>query len=175
MDRSSLTTITFLALRCVQLEDELLRLRNLATVDPLTGLYNRRKLEDYLPRVLSSASRRGSPVSFLMLDLDNFKNTNDDLGHKKGDEILFKLAQYLKKVLRASDMSFRYGGDEFVVILPDTDLKWAGIAAVRIAKKVRRAHIKLSIGIGTTLDRADKALYQAKEAGRNCIRVYEEK
>jgi diguanylate cyclase (GGDEF)-like protein/PAS domain S-box-containing protein len=171
-------------------EEEILRLqarlREMAFHDSLTGLYNRHYMEPTLKRELARAAREKYPASFIMIDIDHFKQVNDAFGHKAGDAVLQDLAGLLQKNSRASDIVYRYGGEEFLAVLP----KVKADSALRIAEKWRNNFLKstllleyggvkvtLSCGIaafpehGTTaadlIACADKALYQAKEAGRN--------
>jgi diguanylate cyclase (GGDEF)-like protein len=153
--------------------------------DELTGCGNKRALDASLHREAELSVRHNTPLSILMLDVDHFKHINDTYGHLAGDNVLRDLAATIKKCARQSDLCFRYGGEEFLLILDDTDVN----QAVRIAERIRESvethtylHkgkiIPVTISIGTstftqgeTLDslkeRADKALYTAKEGGRN--------
>ena len=171
--------------------DELLEayalLQQLATVDPLTGLENRRSLMDFSEVQLKLAQRYKSFFSILLIDLDYFKKINDTYGHLIGDEILKNIAKILKESLRNVDHIGRFGGEEFIVILPNTTLK----NAVLVAEKVRDAianfvhnieeqNIQTTVSIGIAsynpldddvnqiIERADHALYTAKSSGRNC-------
>lgn len=174
-------------------EEELLRLqaelREEAIHDPLTGLYNRRYLEATLQRELARAARDGLPLSIFMGDIDFFKRLNDSYGHQAGDEVLRALGNLLLHHARTSDIPCRYGGEEFVVVLPNMPLN----AAQKRAEQVRQdfsnlridfnevqLHATLSIGVasgypshGTTINEligtADKALYEAKQIGRNRV------
>jgi diguanylate cyclase (GGDEF)-like protein len=163
--------------------------------DPLTGLFNRRYLEDTLSRELHRAHRRSSPLGVAMLDLDHFKQFNDEFGHVAGDALLRELGRLLGEKLRKSDISCRYGGEEFVVILPDSSLAdtQRRVEEIRgLIKGVKIRHgdqllgtIGVSAGVagapehGSTaaelLRAADNALYAAKQAGRDRIVVYEAK
>jgi len=162
----------------VRLEEEL---RRQAIHDPLTGLYNRRHLAEVLEREVRRAKRYGRPFTVMIVDLDNFKQVNDRYGHLGGDEVLKKVAQVLQESVRESDLLFRYGGDEFVIVLPETDG-----AARRVAARLRKrlanwtkkqgvddVGLGLSIGVARwtpekplsaedLLRRADAALYRAK-------------
>jgi diguanylate cyclase (GGDEF)-like protein len=170
------------------------RLKDLVDRDPLTGVYNRRRLVDEVNRQLSLARRRGSPLAVLAIDLDRFKPTNDTWGHATGDELLVATAQTLTDELRASDFICRPGGDEFIVLLPDTGGESAQIVAgkvVRALRKIKRSRpggevieLRASIGIATTQDpgwstpaeligAADQALYAAKQAGGDRFAAYE--
>lgn len=160
------------------------RLRDHAQVDGLTGLANREKLDLELARSLSLADRSGQPLAVAMIDLDHFKAINDDYGHLIGDRVLRELAQRLARGVRAMDVLGRWGGEEFLLLCPNTDR--AGAEAV--AEKLRAAvaaepfhpGVSLTISLGVAiaggretpdavLDRADRAMYDAKEAGRNRV------
>ena len=170
-------------------------LRNLAiaelrsATDALTGLPNRRAIEDTLKRMVAQSSRTVSPLSALMCDLDHFKTVNDQFGHGAGDDLLAAVGVALTDVLRTSDFVGRYGGEEFLILLPATGHD----GALEIARRVRLAvadirvptvaqGVTLSIGIAVlpdqavdarTLERAaDRALYAAKNAGRDRIEVF---
>jgi diguanylate cyclase (GGDEF)-like protein/PAS domain S-box-containing protein len=159
--------------------------------DPLTGLYNRRFLEETLRREVARGARSGAPFSIMMLDLDHFKRVNDGFGHDAGDLVLRRVARALQDNTRASDIVCRFGGEEFMVVLPDTDRDGAVARAERILASVRNlqlAHdgnalgsITTSIGLalhprhGETVtalvQSADQALYAAKGAGRDRLMV----
>jgi diguanylate cyclase (GGDEF)-like protein len=166
---------------------ESLRLQSIR--DPLTGLYNRRYLEESLTRELARCGRRALPLSVLMLDVDHFKNFNDTQGHSGGDALLAALGQLFSSRLRGEDIACRYGGEEFTLILPEAD----GVAAERHAEELRLAvsqlsvpfngktlpPITISLGVATypedgvagltLLRKADAALYRAKRTGRNQV------
>jgi diguanylate cyclase (GGDEF)-like protein len=162
------------------------RLQELAIHDPLTGLYNRHYMNETVKRELARAAREKYPVSFVMIDIDRFKRVNDTFGHKAGDAVLQGLSAQLRKNSRVSDILFRYGGEEFLAILPNVRAE----RALQIAEKWRIGFLEstmlleyggakatISCGIaafpthGNTssdlVSVADQALYQAKEAGRN--------
>jgi diguanylate cyclase (GGDEF)-like protein len=161
--------------------------------DPLTGLGSRRALEMTMERDIGLAMRHQYPVSVLVIDIDHFKKINDTLGHAAGDKVLRATARTIQKELRLTDPAFRYGGEEFVVILNKTSLKGSQGLAERIRQHVadnalqitgRNIHVTVSIGIATVepgddmnslFDRADRALYQAKCSGRNRCVVAEPK
>ncbi|MCB2047786.1 MAG: sensor domain-containing diguanylate cyclase [Novosphingobium sp.] len=161
------------------------KLRTQSLRDPLTGLYNRRYMEDALERLVSLAERTGSATSVLMIDLDNFKRLNDENGHAKGDAVLRDVAAQLVASLRPSDVVSRYGGEELVVILPSCGLTDAELKAEILRQRIEsltEAHgieITASIGIATVpetatspvdvIPLADAALYAAKQAGKNRI------
>ena len=163
------------------------KLRTQSLRDPLTGLYNRRYMEDALERYVSLAERTGSPTSVLMIDLDNFKKVNDEHGHAKGDAVLRDVATQLVAGLRPSDVVARYGGEELMVILPGCPLDDARHKAEGLRERIEGladAHgvaISASFGVACVpetssspadvVPMADGALYVAKQAGKNCVRV----
>ncbi len=157
-----------------------------ATTDPLTELLNRRHFYELSDRELDRSHRLKSPLSFVMLDIDFFKKVNDQFGHLVGDTVLIILAKLLKEHLRSVDLCCRYGGEEFVICLPDTNREGARDVAERIriavsqesilASEDSELFISVSLGVATGLEnekveailkRADVALYKAKDAGRN--------
>jgi len=164
------------------LRQALQRLRDEATTDPLTALYNRRFLSDYLPRELMRAWRHGDSVALIMVDLDRFKEVNDTLGHAAGDAVLTRAAAMLARHIRASDVACRYGGEEFALVLPETGAGEAHDRGEEIRRAIEAARNELagvtaSLGIamfpGDAVDAdslvraADAALYAAKQSGRN--------
>jgi diguanylate cyclase (GGDEF)-like protein len=164
------------------------RLEELSQLDPLTNLYNRRHLFSRLEAELARV-RRGHPLALVMLDLDGFKKVNDSLGHQRGDELLKDIADAVRGTTRETDVAGRYGGDEFLVVLPDTDVEQARLVAERLASSVREAGrrfdpahpVTASIGIAvaaparppesaaTLLRLADERAYRAKENGGDCV------
>lgn len=164
-----------------------MQMQNLALTDSLTGCVNRRLLNLQLERDLRLASRLRQPVSLIMIDIDHFKRVNDTYGHKTGDEVLQLTAQVINEDLRGVDTLGRYGGEEFVVILPQADVEGATIMAERIRASIERkqmplvGHVTASLGVATyplhadatdtLLLAADKALYEAKHSGRNRVCV----
>jgi diguanylate cyclase (GGDEF)-like protein len=161
--------------------------KSLAIRDGLTGLYNYRHFWEMLVHEVELSRRYGKPLSMLFLDLDNFKIINDSLGHPQGDVVLKTLAAYLKSAVRQADVVCRYGGEEFVLLLPHTAPKQALILAERLRQRISELTIPLpdqdlqvtvSIGVAglregmsgaDLLDAADAALYRAKQAGRNRV------
>jgi two-component system cell cycle response regulator len=161
----------------------------MAVIDPVTGLYNRHHLDTTLPAAIDSARALGRPLALLMIDLDALKPLNDRWGHAAGDRILRTVAESLQSSARVTDTIARYGGDEIVVVMPDTDLGTARALAaglVRVVSETRIGRIDdgptgvtVSIGMATLEDRdmdaralltrADDALYEAKRAGRNRV------
>lgn len=181
-----------LRMKTLELEQSNRKLNELATHDGLTGAYRRGHIEGELRRQVKALERRPADFSFMLLDIDFFKRVNDRHGHAVGDEVLRRLAVQVQSTLRASDLFGRWGGEEFVVLMPDTDL----LQAVEAAERVRRAMhaltftgegdesfgVTVSIGVAQlqaqeTADqltqRADKALYAAKHGGRDRVMAYE--
>ena len=175
------------------LHEENQKMEDLAMLDPLTKLYNRNKLEEDLQRTIELSNRQGDIASIILMDLDHFKEINDQLGHDVGDQVLTLAASSLTSLLREEDRVYRWGGDEFLILTPQTDLKGATRLAERIIKKFEEmtlpGHhslsdiktISLSLGIAqhfqfeTKADwfkRVDLALYKAKQAGRNRYEVW---
>jgi len=168
-------------------------LRNQSIRDPLTGLYNRRYLEESLNRELHRAKRTGRNVSLVMLDLDHFKQFNDTFGHQGGDILLKEAAEVIKSRVRAGDIACRYGGEEFSLILAEVDTEGAQRCVENIRERIKHLSlhnrgqtlgtVTISAGIAAypsdadssedLIHAADQALYRAKKAGRDCIFVYE--
>jgi len=156
-------------------------LREQAIRDPLTGLFNRRYLEETLAREVARATRGRSTLGVVMLDLDKFKLLNDTLGHTAGDAALREIGHLLRENVRAGDVACRYGGDEFIVVMPDTNLENAGRKAQVLLELFKRAPsgLESSMGVvaypahgamgGDLLKAADAALYRAKQGGGNRI------
>lgn len=162
-----------------QMEEEI---RLAGITDSVTGLYNTRHFYRRLSEEMKRASRSGRPLTVMLFDLDNFKEYNDRAGHVAGDHLLRRIAEIVSTTLRAgSDLAFRYGGDEFVVLLPETDLNRAKRVAVRLRKQVRDiqdAEVSTSIGLAEyrgeaspeeLVRRADRAMYQAKGRGKDRV------
>jgi diguanylate cyclase (GGDEF)-like protein len=165
-------------------------LKELAIRDPLTGLFNRRYLQETLARELSQAVREGQPLSLVMLDVDRFKELNDLYGHQAGDQVLQALSQVLTALTRKGDIVSRYGGDEFLVALVNTPVESAcqrvedwqqSFSAAVIEHEGRRLGTTFSAGVASFPDHAntceqlirlaDVALYQSKASGGNCVLV----
>lgn len=166
-----------------------------ATTDSLTGAYNRRYFDERYKSEFGRAQRQGTPFSLLMLDIDYFKDYNDNYGHPAGDRVLVSVVGAIKRQLnRATDLLMRYGGEEFAVVLPDCDAEGARSVAERLRAAVTDLNIPhkkslvaeyLTLSIGSTsipagvkcdpaclLQTADNALYEAKRSGRNCVRYH---
>jgi diguanylate cyclase (GGDEF)-like protein len=169
------------------------KFKDQATIDFLTGLYNRRAFERQLELAVERARRDRSTFSLILLDVDHFKRVNDLYGHLTGDEVLKQLSKLIKESVRKVDFAARYGGEEFAIILPGTGFEGALSAAWRLKKRIsetlfgppqKPVKITVSMGLGTYrpllglsakefLDRVDRLLYAAKNRGRNLI-VHEE-
>lgn len=170
-------------------------MREQANMDPLTGLYNRRFCKDYARKLMAMARRKNTPLGFIMLDLDHFKNINDVFGHEVGDRILKRFARTVTQSMRETNLTARLGGEEFIILLPDTGAKACQVVAERIRNAVARMNmpqvkekhipaVTVSLGIavypdhGATLEEmlqaSDRALYESKRAGRNRSTLYVE-
>src|SRR6476620_896081 len=164
----------------------------MAITDALTGLHTRRYMESHLGTLAEQASSRGKPLALMMLDIDVFKASNDTYGHDAGDDVLREFAVRIRKSIRGIDLACRYGGEEFVIVMPETDLHVAGMVAERLRRSIagepfsvnkgtKRIEVTISIGLSTlerkgesvadVLKRADTALYRAKHDGRNRVVV----
>jgi len=161
----------------------------MAITDALTGLYNRRYMETHVGTLVDQAVARGKPLSVLILDIDYFKSINDTHGHDAGDDVLQDFAIRIRKSIRGIDLACRYGGEEFVVVMPETDLAVATMVAERLRRRIasepfpiqkgaRMIEVTISIGIAAlgpnddaaaVIKRADQALYRAKRDGRNRV------
>ncbi|MCX5812019.1 MAG: GGDEF domain-containing protein [Proteobacteria bacterium] len=159
------------------------------SVDALTGLHNRYWVDNALKRQFARSLTSGSPLSIIMIDIDHFKKFNDLYGHQFGDSVLYSVAHIMSEHLRPTELIARYGGDQFIIVLPGYNIRKARVIAERVQKEVNKAeplvlsgktlhHPSISIGIaerkkGQTLELliagADSALYMAKTSGRNCI------
>lgn len=175
-----------------QNEERQRELEQLAICDPLTGLYNRRFMDEYLRIHMAMASRQNAPVSFIAIDVDNFKPVNDQYGHEVGDRVLADLGELLRKSTRAADLAVRYGGEEFLVVMTDTGEGGAMTFASRLQNSLRNrsfehagvareTRLTISIGIAVFPDHgdsvrqllrvADDSMYQSKRQGRDRITV----
>lgn len=172
----------------IALREKVGEFAQLSVTDPLTGLLNRRYLKERLAEEINRSDRSGEPLSFLMMDVDEFKSYNDRFGHPEGDEALRIVGSILRQNLRGADVAVRYGGEEFSVMLPATSIDEAEAIAQRIRMHVERTEfprrrVTISIGAATLtpaltnvdalVSGADKALLRAKEMGRNNVQVYD--
>jgi diguanylate cyclase (GGDEF)-like protein len=177
----------YFRLASITLEQEL---EKLANTDSLTGLYNRRRMQKMLEMQLSLSSRKESDFTLIFVDIDHFKKFNDTYGHSCGDYILCEVALFMRNHLRQGDALARWGGEEFLIMLPNTDIKGAQTIAEKLRKAIseQRFHlagqefsVTMTFGLSQhekndsldeSLKRADDALYRGKEAGRNMVMVY---
>ena len=185
-------------MRTKELEITKSKLEDMANKDPMTNLYNRRYFHDISETLLKISKREQLSFSMLMIDIDKFKNINDTYGHMIGDHVIQLLANIFQNLVRTSDIPIRFGGEEFIILLPNTDLKGATAIANKIRETIEKQKIVLdnnaqntitftvSIGvveyspmihtdINKLLHRVDAALYEAKRNGRNRVIVYQEK
>jgi two-component system, cell cycle response regulator len=162
----------------------------MAITDALTGLFNRRYMESHLATLIEQTKSRGKPLTALVLDIDYFKAINDSHGHDAGDDVLREFALRIRRSIRGIDLACRYGGEEFVIVMPETDMAVAAMVAERLRRRIaadpfaiqqgaRNIPVTISIGIAAVrgrddsaaalLKRADQALYRAKRDGRNRV------
>ena len=162
----------------------------MAITDALTGLFNRRYMETHLATLIEQAASRGKPIAVMVLDIDFFKSINDGHGHDAGDDVLREFSLRIRKSIRNIDLACRYGGEEFVLVMPETDMAVATMVAERLRRRIatepfviqqgaRSLEVTISIGIAALaaptdtaaaiLKRADEALYRAKRDGRNRV------
>ena len=172
------------------IRDSLIKSEERAKTDTLTGLPNRRALEEFFRKAQLAAMEQGEPVSALLIDIDHFKRVNDEFGHGVGDQVLRLMAKVLRDRVREIDLPARYGGEELIVVLPSADLATATVVAERIRRSVSECQITrrstgevlpgITVSIGVAqfqggesmadlIDRCDQALYQAKKTGRNRV------
>ncbi|MHC4156235.1 MAG: sensor domain-containing diguanylate cyclase [Planctomycetota bacterium] len=167
------------------------KMQRQATTDGLTGLVNHKRIYEVLEKELWRCRRYGGPLSLIMVDVDNLKMINDTYGHRAGDKVIKKIANKIRECIRQIDTAGRYGGDEFAVILPSTALADAVVVAERMVSAVANSpvtwsdgHIALSISVGLgeydgqtspedITSRSDEALYSAKQAGKNTVRIFQ--
>ena len=188
--RRTLEAVTPLIGESLHIAHTIAHLRELSTIDPVTGCGTRHDGLEKLRAELKRAQRASQEVAILMLDLDHFKSINDRYGHQCGDSVLAAIGRTITQTLRASDVRCRWGGEEFLVALPESGLEQAMRVAVTLARRIAgtvteydSARIQLTTSVGitiatsgeedsdTVLARADAALYRAKTDGRNCIRI----
>ena len=185
----------FSFLHCMRRQQALSRrnraLEALSQTDDLTGMYNRRHVEEHLAEVLASARRHGHALSILFIDIDGFKHVNDQLGHQMGDSVLRIVGQRIPLALRREDVVGRWGGEEFLAVLPMTPISGAlalaerlrsGIAKTPVEAGGHAVEVTVSIGCAESDDsdvealmhEADVALYRAKQGGRNRVGAFDE-
>ncbi|WP_009632303.1 diguanylate cyclase [Synechocystis sp. PCC 7509] len=177
-----------LALANIKLRE---KLENQSIRDPLTGLYNRRYMEESLDREIFRCDRKHQPLGIIMLDVDHFKRFNDTFGHEAGDSVLKELGDFLQKYVRGSDIACRYGGEEFILILPEGSLEITSKRAEQLREGIKHLNLKyrheplgqitLSLGVASfpehgmsgqdVIREADAALYKAKQEGRDAVRL----
>ena len=171
------------------------RFQQMSLTDALTGLPNRRYLDERLFEEVERSKRHGTSLSFMIIDIDRFKTYNDLHGHPNADSVLIRTAQILRRLVRTIDMSARFAGDEFCILLPETETKDAARIAERLRSQVSQTeyrseqgdplgNVTISVGIASfgpsrqsplsLVEAADRALYQAKTRGRNCVAIYED-
>lgn len=169
------------------------KLQLLASIDPMTKLYNRRYLSDISKQIMEMAKRNKTAISIIMIDIDHFKSINDHYGHNNGDKVIIALSDTMKKLTRASDVVCRYGGEEFIVLVPET----SEFGAINVAQKIRmcveslmieidqqqtinftiscgvsEVDLEKDVDIENAIKNADEALYEAKERGRNRVAAF---
>lgn len=189
-----IVTLMVIGLVVIVLNIFINRLEEIATKDELTGLYNRRKMEDLLDREIAFSRRYGDPMSLLIIDIDHFKTVNDTYGHFTGDQYLKRICEVLQMEIRIVDFLGRWGGEEFMVLLPKTDSKQAVELAERLRQSIQQMQIEsgqglitrtVSIGVASALPanldldllvrQADEAMYRAKQAGGNRVEEFNER
>jgi two-component system cell cycle response regulator len=174
------------------LKDNQQRSISMSVTDSLTGLYNRRYFDTYMERILMNSLEAHKDLAVAIVDIDYFKKVNDGYGHLSGDDILRQVSELIVSNIRPTDLAVRYGGEEFVIVMPDTNINNAADVAERLRKRVSETTFKIpagdgtlecSISVGVTslvaddsiavlIERADKALYHVKQTGRNRVAIY---
>lgn len=169
-----------------ELEEKNKKLNELILMDSLTGLYNHNYIYQRLEEEIEKSERYKKNLAVIMFDIDDFKKINDNYGHIKGDEILKKVAEYLKNSFRRVDIVGRYGGEEFMIILPETDFEKACLSAERARKNIANRNFALDKNVTVSggvaqflhgentlilVDRADKGMYKAKNNGKNRVEI----
>jgi diguanylate cyclase (GGDEF)-like protein len=179
----ALTAPVAFALVREQLATQLDELSREVMTDALTGAFSHRYFMTHAEQDFQRARRAGSPLSLLMLDVDNFKQINDSLGHPAGDAVLRRVASILRQTVRGSDICARVGGEEFAVLMPGIGMASAEQIGERVRERIAHQLHPVSISVGVAeltpdgsfkdlVQRADQALYQAKTEGKNCVRVW---
>lgn len=192
----NLLALVFIAMGLIVLSQDRLRadLEKIAAQDSLTGVQSRRLILQLLDKLLASVGRQGMPLAILMVDIDHFKQVNDQYGHRAGDEVLVSVVRTLERNIRKDAFIGRYGGEEFLLLLPDTDARQLELITERLRQLVARSSydyrgqmVRVTISIGAMVVSkdnvsecddpimlADKALYAAKKQGRDCVVIYGE-
>ncbi len=188
-------TLEALQVKNQALEEAIARLETVASTDPLTMLANRRAFNEGMNRSFAEAARYGHDLACLMIDLDGFKRFNDTLGHQRGDQLLQLVARIMKQNSRRSDLAGRFGGDEFILLMPQTDMHTARLVSRRMADQLRAAMLDMRAEVGDTpsvtmsmglsclrearpinpdqmISQADQALYAAKQSGKARLVIY---
>lgn len=176
---------TIRAEKALQIKELITRLQQTSITDPLTGLYNRRHFTSIFHTLTSQVQRSNKPISILFIDIDDFKSINDNFGHSTGDQVLAQLSDILQESLRPYDLPVRWGGEEFLLLLPEVSEKRAQEIADRLRKKSMavlsaRFSLKITLSIGVAsydqqdtldsfVDKADQSLYAAKVLGKNQV------
>nr|WP_321241592.1 GGDEF domain-containing protein [uncultured Tolumonas sp.] len=170
------------------------KLTKLSITDALTGALNRRQFDVQMEHELQRSQRFGKTFSLVMFDIDHFKQFNDNYGHQAGDQVLINISQFVKTEIRQTDRLYRYGGEEFTIILPETDIRNASFLTEKLRKQIAQTNmdyqgnslprITASFGVASysqqiqepahLIHAADKALYHAKNSGRNCVKLFED-
>ncbi len=170
------------------------KLTKLSITDALTGALNRRQFDVQMEHELQRSQRFGKTFSLVMFDIDHFKQFNDCYGHQAGDQVLISICQFVKTEIRQTDRLYRYGGEEFTIILPETDLRNASFLTEKLRKHIAQNNVEYqgnslpritaSFGVASysqqiqepahLIHAADKALYHAKNSGRNCVKLFED-
>jgi len=171
----------------MSLEEQYQQLATESITDPLTGLYNRKSLQEDLKKEWAKCQRKDVPFCIIMLDIDNFRDINESFGHTMGDQLIRELSSMLRNAVRLSDKVYRYGGEEFLILLPETAIETVSVVGERIRESVENQHFKgihktvtISMGIAQSeedinidilVNRADQNLSKAKENGRNRVEL----
>lgn len=179
----SISLLVFSIRRIRELNRVLQETKYLSIRDHLTKLYNRRYIQDIYLREIERSIRKNKSLSILLIDIDNFKKINDIYGHSVGDEVLQEISKIMVTIARKSDITARWGGEEFLILCPETDLKEAEVFTLRLVESIDNnifkgvGNVTVSIGVTNTsinenletvVHRADEYLYQAKANGKNC-------
>jgi len=167
-----------------RIHEELKRLNNdlriQAESDPLTGFFNQQKMHLIIEEDIERSRESKATLAMIMFDFDDFKRINDTYGHLKGDEVLREVSSIVKATLRNTDYTFRFGGEEFLILLPSTGLQNASIVAKRVREDIESFAFPITISVGASIwegedntkfiQKTDRLLYKAKEEGKNCVR-----